>query len=54
MPVFPAQDSRLITEADALKLASGAKDQVTLKAGSILTPLAKDVFTRAKLKVVME
>jgi len=27
---------------------------VTLPAGSILTPLAKDVFTRAKLKVVLE
>ena len=54
MPVFPAQDSRLVTESDALKLAAGAKDQVTLPAGSILTPLAKDVFTRAKLKVVLE
>ena len=54
LPVLPAQDSRLITESDALRLASGAKDQITLPAGSILTPLAKDVFTRAKLKVVIE
>ena len=54
MAVFPAQDSRLITESDALKLAAGAKDEVKLPANSILTPLAKDVFTRAKLKVVLE
>lgn len=54
MPVLPPQDSRLITESDALRLASGAKDQVVLPANSILTPLAKDVFTRSKLKVVLQ
>jgi len=53
LPVLPKADSRLITEADALKLAAGAKDKVALPAGSILTPLAKDVFTRAKLEVVL-
>lgn len=50
MPVLPKQDSRLITEADARKLAANAKDEVILPAGVILTPSAKDVFTNARLK----
>ncbi len=52
VPVLPPMDSRLVTEAEALKIAAGAKDEVCFPSDAILTPLARDVFTRAKLRIV--
>lgn len=53
MPVLPKQDSRLVTEADARRIAAQAKDEVILPAGVILTPSARDVFTNARLKITV-
>ena len=43
--------SRLITERDAIVMASQAQDTVYLEAGTIITPSALDIFRRAGLSV---
>jgi hypothetical protein len=42
---------RLITETDAMALAATAEGTVCIPADAILTPSARDVFTRARLEI---
>lgn len=53
-PARAAFEGKLVTEADARRLAAEGGARLTLRAGTILTPSAKDVLLHAGVEVVFD